>query len=141
MAHTRYVARRRAKFQSCSGQVNIPYGTALENQGGTLFLNGKPLCYVTSQNAYDYFSQDDDGNGLERGALVAKILTSLERNPLKADKGYQDRWDKVWADPICQQYRRAEHEDFWLWNQAFYEAPVEDLQHIAQLVTGGGRKR
>lgn len=134
MGYTRYVARRRARFKSRSGQVNIPYGTALENQGGTLMLNGKPLCYATGQNACDYFSQNDDGRGLERGALVAAILARLERKPHKEDAGYQARWDKVWADRLCQQYRRREHEDRWLWNQDFYDAPVDDLRHIAGLV-------
>lgn len=140
MAYTHYVARRRAKFKSLAGQVNIPYGTALENQGGALVLNGERLCFVTGQNAHDFFSQNDDGRGLERGALVAQILARLEKSPHKA-KAHQARWDRVWADQICQQYRRADHEDHWLWNQAFYDAPVEDLQHIAQLVADGGRKR
>lgn len=134
MGYTHYVARRRAKFKSLAGQVNIPYGTALENQGGALVLNGKRLCIVTGQNAHDYFSQNDDGCGLERGALVAKILDRLEKKPHREDKDYQVRWDRVWADQICQKYRREEHEDHWLWNQDFYDAPVEDLRHIAALV-------
>ena len=41
---------------------------------------------------------------------------------------------KVWADPLCQNYKRPEHEDFWIWNHDFYDAPVEDLRHIAALV-------
>lgn len=141
MEYTHYVARRRAKFKSLAGQVNIPYGTALENQGGALILNGKRLCLATSQNACDYFSQNDDGRGLERGALVSEILSCLEQKPHGDGKAYQARWDKVSADQICQQYRRTDHEDFWLWSQAFYDAPIDDLQHIAQLVRGGGRKR
>ena len=40
----------------------------------------------------------------------------------------------VWADPLCQKYKRPEHEDFWIWNHDFYDAPVEDLWHIAALV-------
>lgn len=40
----------------------------------------------------------------------------------------------MWEDPLCQKYKRPEHADFWLWNHAFYEAPVEDLRHIARLI-------
>ena len=40
----------------------------------------------------------------------------------------------MWADPLCQKYKRPEHEDFWIWNHDFYDAPVEDLRHIAALV-------
>lgn len=132
----RYIARRRARFSGIGGiPVNIPYGTPLEAREGFLLFEGRPLCAVTSQNAYDYFSRDGDGQGRERGALVAAILSRLQRR----DKDYQERWDKVWDDPLCQKYRRPEHEDFWLWNHDFYNAPVADLRHIARL-TGAQAK-
>lgn len=136
--HKRYIARRRARFKGCNGQqVNIPYGSILEAQDGFLLWKGEPLCVDTSQNAHDYFSQDDDERGQERGELVAAIMARLETPP-KASKEQraerQSRWDKVWDDPLCQKYKRPEHEDFWLWNHEFYDAPVEDLRHIAALV-------
>lgn len=131
MSHKIYVARRRARFKGCNGQqVNIPYGSILEAQDGFLLWEGQPLCVDTSQNAHDFFSQNDDDQGQERGALVAAILSRLE----KRDKDHQARWDKVWGDALCQKYKRAEHEDFWLWNHDFFNAPVEDLRHIAALV-------
>jgi len=131
MEHNSYIARRRAKFSGIGGiPVNIPYGTALEVREGFILFDGRPVCAVTSQNAYDYFSQDDDGCGRECGALVAAIISCLERR----DDGYQARWDKVWGDPLCQKYRRPEHEDFWLWNYDFFNAPVVDLYHIARLI-------
>lgn len=71
-----------------------------------MFWKGKLLCGITSQNAYDYFSRDDDGQGKLRGQLVEAIKDRLE----KRDKGYQARWNQVWADPKCQQYKRPEHE-------------------------------
>ena len=71
MAYTQYVARRRARFKGCNGQqVNIPYGSVLETQGGFLMWKGTPACTDTSQDAYDCFSQNDDGLGLERGRLA-----------------------------------------------------------------------
>lgn len=131
MGYGQYVARRRARFKGCEGQqVNIPYGTVLDAQDGILRWEGKRLCVDTSNNAHDYFSQNDDGLGLERGALVGTIISRLE----KQDKDYQNRWDKIWTAPICQQYRRPEHDDFWLWNHKFFNAPVEDLRHIAALI-------
>lgn len=130
MGHTRYIARKRARFEGISGPVNIPFGTHLEARGDCLFYKEQPLCGVIGQNAHDYFSQDDDGLGHERGDLVAAIIARLE----KRDARYQPRWNKVWADPLCRKYRRSDQEDFWLWNHDFYNAPVADLQHIAELV-------
>ena len=130
MQYKNYLCRKRARFDGISGQVNIPYGTALICQDGFLMHQNKPLCGITSQNAYDFFSQNDDGMGRERGDLVGRILSRLQ----KRDSGYQDRWNKVWEDARCQKYKRPEHEDHWIWNFDFYNGPVEDLRHIAGLI-------
>lgn len=130
MQYKNYMCRKRARFDGISGQVNIPYGTALICQDGFLMHQNKPLCGITSQNAYDFFSQNDDGMGRERGDLVGRILSRLQ----KRDSGYQARWNKVWEDARCQKYKRPEHEDHWIWNFDFYNGPVEDLRHIAGLI-------
>lgn len=127
----RYIARKRARFTSIlEHNVNIPWGAVLEEQDGLLFWRGEAVCTTTSQDAYDFFSRDDDGQGEVRGRLVGAITACLERR----DSGYQARWDKVRNDRLCQKYRRPEHKDWWLWNHAFFNAPVEDLQHIAGLI-------
>lgn len=130
MQYKNYLCRKRARFDGISGQVNIPYGTALICQDGFLMHQNKPLCGITSQNAYDFFSQNDDGMGWERGDLVGRILSRLQ----KRDAGYQARWNKVWEDSRCQKYKRPEHEDHWIWNFDFYNGPVEDLRYIAGLI-------
>lgn len=130
MQYKNYLCRKRARFDGISGQVNIPYGTALICQDGFLMHQNKPLCGITSQNVYDFFSQNDDGMGRERGDLVGRILSRLQ----KRDSGYQARWNKVWEDARCQKYKRPEHEDHWIWNFDFYNGPVEDLRHIAGLI-------
>lgn len=130
MQYKNYLCRKRARFDGISGQVNIPYGTALICQDGFLMHQNKPLCGITSQSAYDFFSQNDDGMGRERGDLVGRILSKLQ----KRDAGYQARWNKVWEDSRCQKYKRPEHEDHWIWNFDFYNGPVEDLRYIAALI-------
>ena len=97
-----YVARKRARFYSGGRQVNIPWGAVLDEQDGSLYWQGRPLCRISSQNAYDYFSRNDDGNGKLRGQLVGAILSRLERR----DANYQARWDRVWESPLCQPYKR-----------------------------------
>lgn len=130
MEHKRYIARRRARFVGIDGRVNIPYGTVLSNQGGFLIHQNKRICTVSSQNALDYFVQDDDGAGDLRGKLVDRIQRCLERR----DAACQTRWDKVWSSALCQQYRRLDLDGYWLWAAAFYNAPLCDLMAIAALV-------
>lgn len=138
LCHKRYVARKQAIFKGCVGQlVNIPCGTILGAKDGFLLWKGRRLCVDTSQNAHDFFSQDDDGQGKLRGELVSAILARLEVPPDSGEEcraEIQARWDKVWADPLCQKYKRSEHKDFWIWNHDFYDAPPLVLWHIAALV-------
>ena len=93
MESHKYITRKRARFKGLSGKVNIPYGSLLESRGGFLFYKNARLCTMTSQNAYDYFSIDDDGRGLERGGLVDAIKTRLA----KRDGSYQARGIKCGA--------------------------------------------
>lgn len=127
-----YIVRRRARFLAICGPVNLPYGTEVSSDGAFLTVNGEKLCSITSQNAYDYFSRDDDGNGLERGKLVQGIRSTLERRDAK----YQSRWDRLWADEGANKLRRTEHEDYWLWSFAFYNADVNELRRIRRLLEG-----
>ena len=125
-----YVVRRRARFLSISGPVNLPYGTVVSSDGAFLSINDQKLCSVTSQNAYDFFSRNDDGRGLERGKLVEEITSRLE----KRDARHQARWDFLWADAGANRLRRQDHADFWVWGQAFYQADIRDLEHILKLI-------
>ena len=125
-----YICNKRARFKGSDGDFNIPYGTEIECQNDILSLNGKRICFNTSQRAYDYFSCNDDGNGLLRGKLVDSIMRTLE----KKDSLHQLRWNKVWGDSSIRKYKRTEREDYWLWNHEFYNAPIEDLRHIADLI-------
>ena len=125
-----YIVHRRFKGDAICGAVNLPAMTQCENIEGIITLNGKPLCAAISENAHQYFARNDDGNGMMRGNLTQRIIKRLARR----DDAYQDRWDKVWADKLCQKYKRKEHSDHWLWNHAFFKASIEDLQYIADLV-------
>lgn len=125
-----YITIKRARFNSLFGIVNIPYGTRIDCIGGVLTIEGNQLCSNLSQNAYEFFACNDDGNGLERG----KLTQAIQKNLVKRDSQHQIRWDKVWGDTICQKYKRKEHADYWLWNHDFYNAEIADLHHIAALV-------
>ena len=129
---TPYIVRRRARFLAICGPVNLPYGTEVSSDGAFLTVNGEKLCSITSQNAYDFFSRNDDGNGLERGKLVHDIMCTLERRDAK----YQSRWDRLWADEGANKLRRTDHEDYWLWSFAFYNADVNELRRIRRLLEG-----
>lgn len=128
----RYIVTQRFREKAICGPVNLPYGTVCETDGDFITHGGKRLCAITSQNAYDHFSRDNDGKGPERGRLVREILRKLSRR----DARYQERWDRLWADEGANRLRRAEHEDFWIWGFHFYNADVAELHRIKGLLEG-----
>lgn len=132
-----YIVTKRFKGKAICGDVNLPYGTHCECIGNTIYYEDRPICRITSQNAYDYFSRDDDGLGKVRGELVQKIkdkLSEYDRESPEEYENHQKRWDLLWEDEIANKLRRKEHEDFWCWSFDFYNASVADLQHIWRLI-------
>lgn len=127
-----YIARKRARFNAACGPVDIPYGTELTAEGEFICMDGQPLCETDNQTALDFFCQNDDGQGLERGALVEAIETRL-----KEGGGWMRRnkvIDVLWMDDRCQSYRRLEYQSSWIWKSNFYNAPLDDLLYIAALI-------
>lgn len=126
-----YITYQRFKKKCLCGLVNIPALTTCETVENLIVCQGNPICFAASEDAYQYFARNDDGQGIRRGNLTHAIQKKLEnrRDPL-----YQTRWDAVWNDLICQKYKRVDHADHWLWNHEFFNAPIADLQYIARLI-------
>lgn len=126
-----YIVNKRFKKKCICGEVNIPYGTPCELRGYIIYHNHRPLCYATSQDAYDYFSNNEDGQGLKRGELVHEI----KRRLAKRDDKHQARWDKLWEnEDRIGKFRQKEHGNHWLWGFKFYNAPIVDLEFILNII-------
>ena len=126
-----YICFNRFKKKALCGEVNIPYGTKLDEINNVISYRGNPICYTKSQNAYDYFARKDDGKGLERGKLTAEIIKLLNN---RKDGKYQDRWNRIWGDLSLLKYKRPEHDDYWLWNYDFFNASIEELNRIKSMI-------
>ena len=155
-----YIVTKRFKGKLICGNVNLAYGTECEERGNMICCKGKPLCFATSENAHQYFSRNDDGQGERRGELVREIMGQLKtpevrhkpdpKYPLaeyhmtakesakleSARKARNEAWGRVWDDPSIRKYKRVEFADYWLFNHDFYNAPVEDLEYILKIVKG-----
>ena len=77
--YKRYITTNRFVGDAICGRLYIPYGEKLEAADGFIVCEHGPVCAITSQNAYNHFSQDDDGRGIERGKLVQDILHRLRK--------------------------------------------------------------
>lgn len=132
-----YVAHRRFKENAICGKVDIKVGEKLTEIGGMLFLGKDPVCCASSENAHQYFANNNDGCGLLRGQLTQNIQKTLEKPERATEeeiKTNNERWEKIWTDRICSKYKRSEYDDYWLWNHDFYEAAIIDLNYIAGII-------
>lgn len=125
-----YITYKRFKDMSLSGEVNIPAFSLCEEKDDIIYYEDRPICYVKSENAHRFFTNNDDGQGVERGKLIKRIINKLA----KKDSEYQNRWDKIWLDEKCQKYKKEEYADYWLWNHNFYIADIESLEYILSLI-------
>lgn len=126
-----YIVHTDFNGKAICGEVTLSAGTECTAIDGTIYHELKAICRVNSDNAYKHFARNDDGNGLKRGELVKTIKDALAL----CDEHNYERWYRVWNDPACKQFNRNRGGDTWLWNLAFYNAPIASLQHIADLVT------
>jgi hypothetical protein len=126
-----YITIKRYKQQGIGGHFNLPYGTPIEKrEDNLLYHNNRPVCVARSFNAHEYFARNNDGRGLERGKLTHAIIKKLGgmHRELTAE------WKAVFDDDLANSYARQDSPDFWLWDDSFFNAPIEDLKYIASLV-------
>ena len=128
----KYITWKRFRRNGINGaHFNLPWGTELEKKDdGILYHEGKPVAVARSFASHEHFARNDDGEGIRRGELSSAIIKALGGNTRETTP----EWEAVFDDPVCQNLRRKEHEDYWLWDDSFFQAPIEDLEHIAGLV-------
>lgn len=130
-----YIVFRRFKGKTIIGEiVNLPTLTILHNNDHIIFNGLKPISTDSSENCYMYFAKNDDDNGLKRGNLTQSIIKKLSRTSFECMDDYNKQWEIIWNDKLCLNYKRKDHEDFWLWNYDFYNASIEDLEYIKSLI-------
>lgn len=131
--YNNYIVTKRFKKKSICGTLNLPFGTRCFTENHMICCDFGKICSVTSQNAFDYFTQNDDGCAELRRKLIDGIFDALNSQKQNAES-YSEKWNRIWNDLNCRKYKRNEYEDHWLWNYDFYNAEIDDLKYIAGLV-------
>lgn len=132
-----YIVTKRFKAKAICGNVNLPFGTKCWVRNGMICCDRGALCMVTSQNAFDYFTQNDDGCAKLRRGLIDSIFAALSSSNQELSS-YEVKWGRVWNDSTCLKYKRKEYDAHWLWNYDFYHAEIDVLRFIAKLVDAKG---
>lgn len=128
----KYVTHHRFKeLALCGERLNIPYGTELNTEGYSIVMpDGRAICYSTSENAKKHFARNNDGRGLERGALTHAIAYS------KRDAGNGFRFSDKEAKILTRDWGHflRPDVDVILFNDNFFTAEPEELQKLAAVL-------
>ena len=99
--------------------VNIPYGADMTDNGNYIFdADNNPICRIDSQVGHMYFANNDDGNGLERGAIIRKLTIDCK---------YSDEQVNIIFDNYSDFLQSTE---FLLFNNDFYRADIDTLRTL-----------
>ena len=85
-----YTTYKRFKGKSISGEINIPFGTILQEHDGMLYLDGKMVCYATSENGWEHFRPLTD-EGKYRQDMLDKLYRWYTKNGCGEDFT-DDKW-------------------------------------------------
>lgn len=129
----KFVVHHRYRGLDAGGKpMNVRYGTEYETIGDFIATpEGRGICFTTSEVAHQYFAVNDDGRGLERGALSHAIAY-----------GHRER---KWANKSIHRFSEEEVEmlerdwghwlrqdvDTILFNNDFFAAQPEELRLLA----------
>ena len=115
-----YITYRRFKGKSISGDVNIPYGTILQEHEKFLYLDGKPICCVMSENGWNHFRPLTD-EGKYRQEILEKLYRWYEKHGCGEDFA-----DELWPG-----------QENGYWKNRLRTASTERLEKIYQEKFGG----
>ena len=131
-----YIVHHRFKgVAACGQEMTLPYGTRLQTIGDFIATDsGQAVCFTTSEIAHKYFARNDDGHGLERGALTYAIAYGPCRKT-SAD-GHVYRFSPEEIEMLETRYAHWLRPDAStiLFNQAFFDAAVPELRLVASLL-------
>ena len=121
----KYIVYKRFKGLGISGYINLPRNTQCLVENNIIYYKEKPIAYATSENAHQYFTINEDNNGLLRGELIQKIILILNKNKQKKNL--------LLSDNLCKKYIERKNNIIIL-NHLFYIAEIDDLKYILNLI-------
>ena len=121
-------------FQIHNGEL-LPTGTSIICDGEKALYNNKLICFINSVHSHECLVGNDDGYGMERGKLIEDIEKLIQ-----GEQDFELRCDRVtalWEDDIAKKYvRYNDPSNPWLWDDSYFCADIDDLEHIKNIISG-----
>ena len=107
--------------------VLIRYKDKLERKKEILFHKDKPICIWRSLTGKKHFARNDDGLGLQRGALTYQIAYAKRGN---GSQRFTDAEQELLRDKYSRFLKPL--DDVILFNDEFFELSPAELEEIAR---------
>ena len=125
-----YIAHERYSGKDMNeNEILIRRGDRLERKGDALFYKDKPVCIWRSLVGKKHFARNDDGLGLQRGALTYQIAYAKRGN---GSQRFTDTEQELLRRDWGQYLKPL--DDVLLFNDEFFELPPDVLKQIAAAV-------
>lgn len=136
----KFITHRRFHGKGLEREENIPRLTVLEAcdgaphgfAGDLLCLDGRAVCAPFSQVGVQHFAVNDDGMGMERGALTWAIAWAPRKTSREGA-----RFSEAEADMLAGEYGHwlvDGGDGFINFTNSFYTAPVPELEELAAML-------
>ena len=153
-----YIACVDKTIKGIDGPIDLKVGDEITVKKGFLYKGDHKICYEASQNAYDLFSRNDDGNGLKRFQTINDIKKTLRGynaeyfssvQKVRAEAGEKSSEEEInrSISSIENKARTAfnslEKEGAvdafvnpmtGVWNYDFYNANLSDLEAMLEII-------
>ena len=149
----KYIAGLNKRIKTPFGDISLKLTDHYETDGNWICKGDNKICYTTSQNAYDYFANNDDGNGLLRFTKTHDILDVLKAKNneynqavAQAIDGIEDEEEKAsiiagvpyplkdFWDEVNENHSSLLKNGSLIGSYNFYNASISELEELENLL-------
>lgn len=150
-----YIVCKNFNQKGIDGNFNLSVGTIINEDNSFLINRNRKICFIFSQNAYDFFARNDDNHGQERFALTTKIkeiisnyvseyqeeITAINNSDLSDERKAQELTHVI--DKSSEAYNKIRNDGMTVhllksgdntFNFDFYNADINVLKYVKALI-------
>lgn len=146
-----YIVCKDCNLNGINGHFVLKVGDILDENNDIISYEGRNICYKTAQVAYNYFSRNDDGQGLKRYEAVHAIMLKITELKTEYRTTIENIIKKLPKDATVEQLKEATKDVFDkgsyiydnldpkfkidnIYSVDFYNTSIEELEHIAEMI-------
>lgn len=137
----KYIVCKYFNKKGMDGDFSLKRGSTCNSIGSIIFHNNRPICFTTSQDAFDFFARNDDDNGKERFDLSHQIIDHIKELVIEYNEAYANKEPEeeiedtvsIFYNEIRTMFPKFLKGNLDVLTVDFYNAEIDDLKEIIKL--------